>query len=77
MLIRAPKKVEEHESEILMTSYRNLNDFLCAFINHSLPTYKYTIRDRFLIEKILNYEFLVPNLTNPLGQMESTFFVGK
>jgi len=77
MLIRAPKKVEEHESEILMTSYRNLNDFLCAFIDHSLPKYNYTIRDRYFIEKILNYEFQVPTPVGLDEQVDSIFFVGK
>ena len=70
-------KNEEHESEILMASYRNLNEFLCAFINHSLPTYNYGIRDRTLMEKILNTEFLILNPSGPGGQVDSVFFVGK
>jgi hypothetical protein len=60
-----------------MTSYRNLNEFLCAFINHSLPRYNYVIRDRLLIEKLLNYEFQVPTPAGAEGQMDSIFFVGK
>jgi len=60
-----------------MASYRNLNEFLCAFINHSLPTYNYSIKDRFLLEKILNYEFQVLPPTGTLGQSDSIFFVGK
>jgi hypothetical protein len=60
-----------------MASYRNLNEFLCAFINHSLPSYNYVIRDRFLIEKILNYEFQYANPTGTPGQLDSIFFVGK
>ena len=59
-----------------MTSYRNLNEFLCAFINHSLPTYDYVIRDRYFLEKILNYEFQVPNPTGGIIQVDSVFFVG-
>jgi hypothetical protein len=70
-------KNDEKESDILMGSYRNLNEFLCAFINHSLPTYNYTIRDRFLIEKILNYEFQFSNISGPAGQTDSVFFYGK
>ena len=60
-----------------MTSYRNLNDFLCAFINHSLPAYNYSIRDRFFIEKVLNHEFQVSNPGGTPGEEESIFFVGK
>ncbi|CAF4149360.1 unnamed protein product, partial [Rotaria sp. Silwood1] len=44
ILTRVNKKIEERESEILLVSYRGLNEFLCAFINRSLPTYPYTIR---------------------------------
>ncbi len=70
------KKNDEHESEILLASYRNLNDFLCSFIDHLLPNYNYSIRARVLLEKILNWEFRV-NLSGLNGQTESVFFIGK
>ena len=60
-----------------MASYRNLNEFLCAFINHSLPAYNYIIRDRFFLEKLLNYEFQAPNSVGGAIQVDSVFFVGK
>jgi hypothetical protein len=60
-----------------MESYRNLNEFLCAFINHSLPSTNYTIRDRVFIEKVLNYEFLVPNQMGITGQIDNVLFYGK
>ncbi|CAF1664968.1 unnamed protein product, partial [Didymodactylos carnosus] len=54
---RQNKKGNEHESEIIMSSYQNLNDFLGAFIDHSLTNLDYTIRERLLMERLLNYEF--------------------
>jgi len=75
--MRGKKKSDEQESEILMASYRHLNEFLCAFVNHSLPTYHYTIRERFLWEKLLNYEFYYTNNSLQGTQSESVFFVGK
>jgi len=60
-----------------MVSYRNLNEFLCAFINHSLPTYNYVVRDRYFLEKLLNYEFQVIPTTGIQAQIDSIFFVGK
>jgi len=60
-----------------MDSYRNLNEFLCAFINHSLPAYNYSVRERNLIEKLLNYEFQAPNVETGLGDDGSLFFAGK
>ena len=60
-----------------MNSYRNLNDFLCAFINQSLPNYHYAVLNRLLLEKIFDYEFRSGYPTGPQGQVESIFFVGK
>ena len=72
------KKHEEHESEILLASYRNLNDFLTSFISHTLPTYNYIVRGRRLLEKILNCEFRIRNIAaDGQGEAESTFFIGK
>ena len=68
------KKEEEHESDILLVSYRNLNEFLCAFIKRSLPTYTYSIRRRFFWERIFNREFLKAALSE---SSDSTFFAGK
>jgi hypothetical protein len=73
----ATKKADEHESEILLTSYQNLNEFLCKFIDHSLPIYNYSIRGRVLFEKILNYEFRIGNLRGLSDQTESVFLIGK
>ncbi len=44
--MQATKKGDEHESDILLVSYQNLNDFLCKFIDHSLPIYNYSVRAR-------------------------------
>jgi len=60
-----------------MTSYRTLNEFLCAFINHALPRHSYSIRDRSSIEKFLNYEFQVFDPTATPGQIGNILFVGK
>ena len=60
-----------------MNSYRNLNDFLCAFINQSLPNYHYAVVNRLLLEKIFDYEFRSGYPTGPQGQVESIFFVGE
>ena len=78
MLTQTTQKNSEQESEALMRSYKNLNEFLCSFIDHASPTYNYIIRDRFFIEKILNYEFPVaPEPTGAVGATGSIFFVGK
>ena len=64
-----------------MNSYRNLNDFLCSFINHSLPNYDYKILERRFIEKLFDYDFqIVPRGMRGVGQplmSESIFTVGK
>ncbi|CAF1347685.1 unnamed protein product [Rotaria magnacalcarata] len=57
ILSRVNKKDKERTSGVLLTSYKNLNEFFCAFIDHSLPTYNYVVRQRWLLEKILNFEF--------------------
>ena len=71
------QKGGEHESEILMASYRNLNEFLCAFINHALPIYNYVVRRRFLMEKIFNCEFQRPKSSVLHGDTDSVFYIGK
>lgn len=60
-----------------MEAYRNINEFLCAFINHSLPLYNYVIRERNFFEKLINYEFQSPNPGATIGDEGSLFFVGK
>ncbi|CAF0975904.1 unnamed protein product [Adineta ricciae] len=76
MLTNTTQKNSEQESEALMRSYKNLNEFLCSFIDHASPTYNYIVRDRFFIEKILNYEFPVASeLTGTTGASGSIFFV--
>ena len=77
MNVPVPRGNEQNDSEILMRSHRTLNDFLCAFINHSLPTYNYYIQDRFFLEKLLNYEFRTVNRPGTPGSDVSVFFVGK
>jgi hypothetical protein len=67
----------ERYANILIQSYQNLNSFLCAYIDHSLPNHQYYIRNRYLLEKIFNYEFQIgigPNLT---GYIDNLFFIGK
>ncbi|CAF1576458.1 unnamed protein product, partial [Adineta ricciae] len=75
ILSRLTKKGEEHESEILLASYRNLNEFLCAFMSQSLPIYSYTVRHRYFLEKILNIEFGLRTTPDANGYTESTFFI--
>jgi hypothetical protein len=60
-----------------MEAYRNLNEFLCAFINHALPMYNYSIHGRNFFEKLLNYEFQAPTPAGTPGYEGSLFFVGK
>ena len=67
----------EQYTNILLQSYQNLNGFLCAFIDHSLPNHRYFIRNRYFLEKIFNYEFQMgvqPDLT---GNIDNLFFIGK
>ncbi|CAF1345544.1 unnamed protein product [Adineta steineri] len=75
ILTRLTKKGDEHECEILLASYRNLNEFLCAFINQSLPTYSYSIRPRVFLEKILNCELRFRNTPISQEQTESIFYI--
>ncbi|CAF1194078.1 unnamed protein product [Rotaria sordida] len=75
ILTRLNKKIEEREANILLASYRGLNEFLCAFINRSLPTYTYVIRPRWLLEKILNCEFRNTRTSASLDQTESIFYI--
>jgi len=59
-----------------LASYQNLNEFLCAFIDHSLPMHNYFVRGRLLLEKIFNIEFRVGKLDGS-GRTESLFLIGK
>jgi hypothetical protein len=77
MFTHQTKKSDEHESDILLASYRSLNEFLCAFIDQSLPIYNYSIRTRLLFEKILNCEFRVGIPRDLSGRTESLFLIGK
>lgn len=71
------KKGEEHESNILLESYQTLNEFLCKFLDHALPTYTYAVRNRVFFEKILNCEFRGRNRLGASGDIESTFYNGE
>lgn len=67
----------ERQADVLLESYQNLNGFLCAYIDHSLPSHQYFIRNRYFLEKIFDYEFQVgmgPALT---GLTDSLFVIGK
>ncbi|CAF4483081.1 unnamed protein product, partial [Rotaria sp. Silwood2] len=75
ILTRSNKKIEERESEILLASYRGLNEFLCAFINRSLPTYNYIIRPRWMLEKLLNCEFRSTRTSELLDKTDSIFYI--
>ncbi|CAF3878723.1 unnamed protein product [Rotaria sp. Silwood1] len=73
-----PRKVREdfeRYTNMLLQSYQNLNRFLCAFIDHSLPSHEYIIRNRYLIEKLLNYEFRVRTRSNFQGQSDNFLFI--
>ncbi|CAF1048612.1 unnamed protein product [Rotaria sordida] len=73
-----PRKMREdfeRYTNILLQSYQDLNIFLCGFIDHSLPSHEYVIRNRFFLEKILNYEFRAPPKSNFEGQIDNLLFV--
>lgn len=74
---RTAKQNDEKDAENLMISYRKLNDFLCAYINHSVPAYTYSIRERTFWEKLFNYEFENSNDLRGYGEEETVFLVGK
>ena len=75
--MQATKKGDEHESEILLSSYQNLNDFLCKFINHSIPIYNYSVRARVFLEKVVNCEFRIGKSRGSSEHTESVFLIGK
>ena len=66
------ERIEQHANQVL-ESYQNLNRFLCAFIDHSLRTLPYFVRQRYLWERICNYE----SPSNSQGHTVNHFFVGK
>ncbi|CAF0721542.1 unnamed protein product [Adineta steineri] len=68
---RRSKKDKEHYTDVLLESYRNLNSFLCSYIDHSLPAHEYYVRNRYLVEKLFNYEFQI----GMTGYNDSLFFV--
>ncbi len=74
---RRPHDGTERHTDILLESYHNLNSFLCAYIDRSLPTHQYFIRNRYFLEKIFNYEFQIGMGAGFEGLMDSLFFVGK
>ncbi|CAF5226549.1 unnamed protein product, partial [Rotaria magnacalcarata] len=72
---RRARDNKEYFTDILLQSYQNLNKFLCAFIDHALPTHQYVIRNRYFLEKVFNFEFQValgPDLTDTI---DNFFFV--
>jgi len=62
---------------MLLQSYQNLNGFLCAFIDQSLATHQYFIRNRYFLEKIIDYEFQARATSSLLEHKENFLFVGK
>ncbi|CAF0826220.1 unnamed protein product [Adineta steineri] len=75
MRTRTIKKSAENSLDVLMKSYKNLNEFLCSFIDHALPSHNYIVRDRTFIEKLLNYEFqqAIPSVLQ--GESRNVFLV--
>jgi hypothetical protein len=62
---------------MLLQSYQTLNGFLCAFIDHSLASHQYHIRNRFLLERLLNTEFQVRAASRTPGYIDNLLFIGK
>lgn len=62
---------------MLLESYQNLNSFLCTFIDNSLATQQYFIRNRFFLEKILDYEFRIQVRSQLDGFLDNVLFIGK
>ncbi|CAF0975869.1 unnamed protein product [Adineta ricciae] len=65
----------ENYTDVLLESYQNLNSFLCAYIDCSLPAHHYFIRNRYFLEKIFNYEFQIGIGSGLAGYLDSLFFV--
>ncbi|CAF2625636.1 unnamed protein product [Rotaria sp. Silwood2] len=74
---RRIQKDMERYTDILFQSYQNLNKFLCAYINRSCPTYQYLIRNRYLLEKIFNYEFHTSVDSGLSESIDNILFIGK
>ena len=62
---------------MLLQSHQNLNGFLCAYIDHSLASHKYSIRNRYFLERIFNYEFQSRGQFSSDGTTDSFFYIGK
>ncbi|CAF3802666.1 unnamed protein product [Rotaria magnacalcarata] len=65
----------ERYTDLLLQSYQNLNGFLCAFIDHSLSSHQYILRNRFLLERMLDYEFRVRTRSDFDGQIDNFLYV--
>lgn len=75
--MRRTREDNERYNEMLLHSYQSLNGFLCAFINHSVRGHQYFIRNRYLLEKLINYEFQVPLRSSIVGVLENIFLTGQ
>ncbi|UJR08252.1 hypothetical protein I4U23_012525 [Adineta vaga] len=72
---RKTREDVERYTDMLLQSYQNLNGFLCAFIDHSLASHKYFIRNRYFLERVLNYEFQARANLNTDGTMDNFFYI--
>lgn len=71
------RELIERQTNRMLESYQNINQFLCTFINHSLLAYPYLIRKRYLLEKLCNYEFQTRYPSNFQGHPYNLLFMGK
>ena len=75
--MRRTREDNERYNEMLLQSYQFLNGFLCAFINHSVHGHQYFIRNRYLLEKLIDYEFQLPLRSPIAGALENIFLTGQ
>ncbi|CAF4509711.1 unnamed protein product, partial [Rotaria socialis] len=71
---RKTRQDAERYTDLLLQAYQNLNGFLCAFIDQSLSSHQYILRNRFFLERILDYEFRVRTRSDFDGQITNFFF---
>ena len=70
-------KTDDNYTQVLLQSYQNLNGFLCAFVDRSLPLHQYYVRNRFLLEKLLDHEFQIDESSEFIGRVNNVLFIGE
>ncbi|XP_054856155.1 meckelin-like [Eublepharis macularius] len=73
-LVEAPRQVRSDVRDQRLRSYHTLNHFLASFLEHRYKDMDYVVKDKFLLERILDIEFQEPGDVSVLYNDESALF---